>query len=104
MRTLSHPARSDIELTAVFHALSDPTRLSIVRSLVGIDEQSCGTLDIPLSKSTLSHHLKVLRDAGVTHTRIEGTHRYMSLRREDLDARFPGLLDVALAGDSTLAH
>ncbi|MFF3031953.1 ArsR/SmtB family transcription factor [Streptomyces rubiginosohelvolus] len=96
MRTLSHPARADIELTAVFHALSDPTRLSIVRGLVGVDEQSCGALDIPLSKSTLSHHLKVLRDAGVTHTRIEGTHRYMSLRREDLDARFPGLLDVAL--------
>nr|WP_202520671.1 metalloregulator ArsR/SmtB family transcription factor [Streptomyces sp. SID5614] len=83
-------------MTAVFHALSDPTRLSIVRGLVGVDEQSCGALDIPLSKSTLSHHLKVLRDAGVTHTRIEGTHRYMSLRREDLDARFPGLLDVAL--------
>ncbi|GAA2251239.1 helix-turn-helix transcriptional regulator [Streptomyces amakusaensis] len=99
MRTLTHPGRSDIELTAVFHALSDPTRLAIVRGLVGIEERSCGALGIPLSKSTLSHHLKVLRDAGVTHTRIEGTHRYMSLRREDLDARFPGLLDVALADD-----
>jgi len=99
VRTLQHPSRDEIQLTEVFHALSDPTRLAIVRGLDGVDEQSCSGLDISLSKSTLSHHLKVLRDAGVTHTRIEGTHRLMSLRREDLDARFPGLLEVALRHD-----
>jgi DNA-binding transcriptional ArsR family regulator len=99
VRTLQHPSRDGIQLTEVFHALSDPTRLSIVRSLDGVDERSCSGLDVRLSKSALSHHLKVLRDAGVTHTRIEGTHRLMSLRREDLDARFPGLLAVALRPD-----
>ncbi|MFI0897329.1 ArsR/SmtB family transcription factor [Streptomyces sp. NPDC020983] len=101
MRTLKHPLRSEIQLTDVFHALSDPTRLAIVRGLDGVGERSCSGLDVPLSKSTLSHHLKVLRDSGVTHTRIEGTHRLMSLRREDLEARFPGLLEVALRREPT---
>lgn len=97
MRFLSHPGRDDIALTAVFHALSDPIRLRIVEDLLAAGEMSCGSLDVPLNKSGLSHHLKVLRDAGVTFTRIEGTHRYMSVRREDIDARFPGLLDVVRA-------
>ncbi|WP_405392158.1 helix-turn-helix domain-containing protein [Streptomyces sp. NBC_01102] len=96
MRTLKHPVREEIQLTDVFHALSDPTRLAIVRGLDGVHEQSCSGLSIPIAKSTLSHHLKVLRDAGVTHTRVEGTHRLMSLRHEDLEARFPGLLAVVL--------
>ena len=97
MRLLAHPAREDIEVTAVFHALSDPIRLGIVAELLGGSEESCGGLDVPLNKSSLSHHLKVLREAGVTFTRIEGTHRYMSLRRADLDARFPGLLEAVAA-------
>ncbi|MFH8798778.1 ArsR/SmtB family transcription factor [Streptomyces sp. NPDC017936] len=96
MRTLKHPDRAEIQLTDVFHALSDPTRLAIVRGLGDEHEQSCSGLNIPMAKSTLSHHLKVLRDAGVTRTRVEGTHRLMSLRREDLDARFPGLLEIVL--------
>ncbi|MFF5532345.1 ArsR/SmtB family transcription factor [Streptomyces cinerochromogenes] len=96
MRTLKHPSREEIQLTDVFHALSDPTRLAIVQNLGDAHEQSCSGLNIPMAKSTLSHHLKVLRDAGLTHTRVEGTHRLMSLRREDLDARFPGLMDVVL--------
>jgi len=97
VRLLAHPGRADIELTAVFHALSDPIRLGIVVDLLSGNEESCGGLDVPLNKSSLSHHLKVLREAGVTFTRIEGTHRYMSLRRADLDARFPGLLDSIAA-------
>lgn len=96
MRTLKHPDRAKIQLTDVFHALSDPTRLAIVRGLADEREQSCSGLNIPVAKSTLSHHLKVLRDAGVTSTRVEGTHRLMSLRHEDLEARFPGLLEVVL--------
>ncbi|MYZ40118.1 helix-turn-helix transcriptional regulator [Streptomyces sp. MnatMP-M17] len=103
MRTLKHPTREEIQLTDVFHALSDPTRLAIVRGLDGVTEQSCSSLNIPLSKSTLSHHLKVLRDSGVTHTRAEGTHRLMSLRRQDLEARFPGLLDVVLRTEPVAA-
>jgi DNA-binding transcriptional ArsR family regulator len=60
-------------------------------------EQACGLLALPVSDSTRSHHLRVLRDAGVTATRVVGTRRLVSLRREDVDARFPGLLDSVLA-------
>lgn len=97
MRMLAHPARKDIELTAVFHALSDPVRLSIVTDLLDGGEAATGGLAIPIHKSSLSHHLKILREAGVTFTRIEGTHRFLSLRREDLDVRFPGLLAAVAA-------
>ncbi|UXX96663.1 metalloregulator ArsR/SmtB family transcription factor [Streptomyces sp. AD2-2] len=99
MRTLKHPDRAEIQLTDVFHALSDPTRLAIVRGLGDQQEQSCSGLNIPMAKSTLSHHLKVLRDAGVTRTRVEGTHRLMSLRSEDLEARFPGLLKIVMLSE-----
>jgi DNA-binding transcriptional ArsR family regulator len=102
MRMLAHPARMDIELTAVFHALSDPVRLAIVTGLLDGGEESTGALAVPIHKSSLSHHLKILREAGVTFTRIQGTHRFLSLRREDLEARFPGLLDAVAA--STRGH
>ena len=100
MRMPAHPARGDIELTAVFHALSDPVRLGIVVDLLDGGEASTGGLAIPIHKSSLSHHLKILREAGVTFTRLQGTHRFLSLRREDLEARFPGLLDAVAAASS----
>lgn len=93
MRTLSHPTPAELSLAHVLHALSDPIRLEIVRALGDGGELSCSHLDAPVSKSTLSHHLKVLRDAGITRTRAAGTQRLVSLRLEDLEARFPGLLD-----------
>lgn len=96
MRTLSHPPREELSLPEVLHALSDPVRLEVVRALAESSELSCSHLQAPVSKSTLSHHLKVLRDAGVTETRAEGTHRLVSLRSEDLEARFPGLLRCVL--------
>lgn len=96
MRDLFHPARSAITLPALLHALSDPTRLDIVRQLAATPELCVGTCDAKVAKSTLSHHLKTLREAGVTRTRMEGTQRFLTLRREDLDARFPGLLDALL--------
>lgn len=95
MRALTHPSRENLQLASVFHALSDLVRLEIVRQ-AAVREQSCAALSVNVSKSTLSHHLRVLREAGVTRTKIEGTHRYVSLRREDLDARFPGLFDAVL--------
>jgi DNA-binding transcriptional ArsR family regulator len=97
MRTLYHPNRNDITLTAVLHALSDPNRLEIVKSLASDGEQACGGFGVMLAKSTLSHHFKVLREAGVVMTRIDGTQRFVSLRRADLEARFPGLLAAILA-------
>lgn len=97
------PARDQLELPKVLHALSDPVRLDVVRQLASGSECRCGTMGAPVSKSTLSHHLRVLREAGVTHTRPDGTTRYVSLRREDLEERFPGLLDAVLQAASTAA-
>ena len=96
---IPHPAVDEIELTAVMHALSDPARLQVVRALADANERACGSFDLGVSKATASHHFKVLREAGVTRKRVEGAHHYLTLRREDLDERFPGLLDAVLAAD-----
>ena len=93
-----HPDRSEIELSAVLHALSDPHRLEIVRRLDQDSEpRACGTFGFDLSKSTMTHHFRTLREAGVIRQEREGTTKLTSLRREDLDARFPGLLDAVLS-------
>jgi DNA-binding transcriptional ArsR family regulator len=94
---LEEPAVEQMTLAAVLAALSDPMRVAILRDLAARGESSCGTFELGISKATRSHHFKVLREAGLTHTRAEGTHRYVSLRREDVDARFPGLLGAVLA-------
>jgi DNA-binding transcriptional ArsR family regulator len=94
---LYHPPREELELTAVLHALSDPHRLRIVRGLAEEGEQRCRAFcDGVISKSTLTHHFRVLREAGVIEQRAEGTAKLNTLRREDLDSRFPGLLDAVL--------
>jgi DNA-binding transcriptional ArsR family regulator len=94
--TLMHPERARIELAAVLHALSDPVRLRIVAELAGGDERTCKSFDLPVVKSTCTHHFRVLREAGVIRQRLEGTARLSSLRREDLEQRFPGLVDAVL--------
>ncbi|MBI3478981.1 MAG: helix-turn-helix transcriptional regulator [Nitrosomonadales bacterium] len=101
MRELYHPPRSKLSLPAILHALSDPTRLDIVRQLAQTPDLSMGGCDTTVAKSTMSHHFKTLREAGVTRTRIDGVQRFISLRKDDLDARFPGFLDALLrvAGD-----
>lgn len=81
----------------MLHGLSDPVRLQIVRRLASGEERPCGSLAPLVSKSTLSHHLKVLRECGVTITRVNGTRRLVSLRKADLEHRFPGLLDCVLS-------
>jgi DNA-binding transcriptional ArsR family regulator len=94
---ISHPERAEIELGHVLHALSEPVRLRIVASLAGVDgERTCGSFDLPVTKSTCTHHFKVLREAGVIRQRQVGTTRLNTLRREDLEARFPGLLETIL--------
>ena len=97
MREPHHPARREIELSDVLHALSDPARLEIVHRLAGGEEPHCGKFELGLSKATLSHHFRVLREAGVVRTRPVGRKRLLSLRAEDLEARFPGLLAAVLA-------
>ena len=95
--TLEHPAREDMELAAVLHALSDPQRLRIVRTLADDPEpRPCGTFGLEVSKSTATHHFRVLREAGVIEQRTQGTAKFNTLRREDLERRFPGLLDAVL--------
>ena len=93
---LHQPDTSELDLTTVLQALGDPVRLKIVRALDAGGEAVCGSMELGISKSTRSHHFKTLREAGVIHQRDEGTRRLNRLRRDDLDARFPGLLDLAI--------
>ncbi|RKT57626.1 ArsR/SmtB family transcription factor [Saccharothrix australiensis] len=95
---LPHPARDEMRIEAVLSALADPIRLRIVRALADSAEGiSCGLLDLGVSASTLTHHVRTLREAGVVRVRPRGTSRISSLRRDDLDALYPGLLDGVLA-------
>lgn len=91
------PAVGKLSLTRVLAALSDPLRLGIVQLLSDGEERQWGEIDAPVSKSTLSHHMKTLRNAGITGTRNEGTRCYVHLRSDDLDSQFPGLLSSLLA-------
>jgi DNA-binding transcriptional ArsR family regulator len=90
------PGRKELLLTAVLYALSDEARLGIVRQLAEHGEQVCGVFDVDRPKSSLSHHFRVLRESGIVSTRKEGKTLLNTLRREDLDARFPGLLSAIL--------
>ena len=91
------PALQELDLSEVLAALSDPVRLEMVADIHRRGEVICNTLVPELAKSTRSHHLKVLREAGVTRTRLEGTERHVSLRYDCLRKRFPGVLDSVLA-------
>ena len=93
---LPHPAQHELELSGVLHALSDPVRLLIVRTIADGREWTCNSLELPVSKSTCTHHFRVLREAGVIRQRVEGTTKLNSLRREELEARFPGLIDAVV--------
>ena len=86
------PSRAAMKLTNVLHALSDDIRLDMVRQVARVGEKACGTFGVGVPKSTLSHHFRVLRESGVLTIRREGKELLNSIRVEDLDARFPGLL------------
>ena len=92
MKMLYHPDKSEIHLSSVLYALSDPVRLSVVSELRRAGEQTCGLISVPVVKSTFTHHSRTLREAGVIQVRVQGTQRYLSLRTDDLEERFPGLL------------
>lgn len=93
MRPFYHPDKKDITLAGVLYALGDPVRLEIVKRLADKGELTCSELDCAIAKSTMSHHFRLLREAGVIFCRKAGTQHINSLRREDLDLLFPGLLD-----------
>ncbi|HEY4826208.1 MAG TPA: helix-turn-helix domain-containing protein [Solirubrobacteraceae bacterium] len=98
---LRHPAREELEIAAVLHALSDPMRLRIVAGLAVQDDRTCKSFDLPVTKSTCTHHFRVLREAGVIRQRLEGTTKLNTLRRDDLEACFPGLLESVLHATRT---
>ncbi|MFI7442283.1 ArsR/SmtB family transcription factor [Nonomuraea indica] len=94
-RTPPHPEVSAFDLQLVLEALVDPVRRSIVTQLaVTGEDRACGTFDLPVSKSTATHHFKVLREAGLIRQYYVGTSRMNALRRTDMDQAFPGLLDA----------
>jgi DNA-binding transcriptional ArsR family regulator len=90
---LVHPGIAELDVLDVLHALADPTRMTIVRTLLADPERACGTFPVDVAPSTLTHHFRVLREAGVIHQRQDGNRRWTTLRRIDLEARYPGLLD-----------
>jgi DNA-binding transcriptional ArsR family regulator len=94
MKSYRHPAIGTVPLSAVMQALSDPWRLKIVRHLVeaGDIECTCSDVDMDISKATRSHHFQVLREAGLVRMRSDGNKCRTSLRRADLEKRFPGML------------
>jgi DNA-binding transcriptional ArsR family regulator len=99
-RTPLHPNREQIELPMVLDCLGDPIRLAIVYQLAQQERVSselcCGDFSALAGKSNLAYHFAKLRECGLMQTRVAGTNRFMRLRREDMDARFPGLLDAVI--------
>jgi len=88
----------EFDLSLILHALSDPQRRTIVRELAASPEPvPCGQIELGVGKSTRTHHFRVLREAGLIEQRRDGTRKLTSLRREAIDAQFPGLLDAVLA-------
>jgi DNA-binding transcriptional ArsR family regulator len=100
MRTHHHPAIEDVALSQIFYALSDPIRLEVVHKLAQMGEARCSALEGGRPKSSMSHHFRVLREAGLLRTRTDGTTHLNALRREELDQRFPGLLSAVLAAET----
>ncbi|QAY72070.1 transcriptional regulator [Agromyces protaetiae] len=99
---LPHPAASDITLGGILFALSDPERLAIARQVSGgpTDMAACAATDPDMPKSTRSHLFKVLRENGVIRNEPNGRRRTISLRRDEIDERFPGLLDAILGASA----
>ena len=96
MRELFHPTKDQLSLSTILNALGDPIRLNIIKTLTIQRETTCACCQIDMTKSALSHHFKVLREAGLIYVRIEGKQRFLSIRYEDLDERFPELLHTIL--------
>ena len=96
VRDIRHPAAAELDLARILRTVGDPLRLAIVRQLADGRERTCGALQasLGLPASTCSYHLRLLREAGVTRARSHGTERLITLRRDDLDARYPGLVGV----------
>lgn len=99
MRQMKHPDIEQVELIDIMYALSDPTRLEIIGVLARAKRaMTCGELDGNRPKSSMSHHFKILRAAGLVRTRIEGTEHMNSLRLTEIEQKFPGVLKAIIKG------
>ncbi len=102
MREQPELSTEELDLPSVMHALADPSRLRMVAALDCGAELSCAELGeqagTATAKSTTTHHVGVLREAGLIRTRYEGPRKLVTLRRPELDAKFPGLLDAVIGG------
>jgi len=96
LRELFHPDINQLILSTILNALGDPIRLNIIKNLANNYETTCACCNASLSKSVLSHHFKVLRTSGLIKVRIEGKQRFLSIRYDDLEERFPGLLNAII--------
>ncbi len=97
MKPYTHPELVDVTLPVVMQALSDPCRIEILRALLDAGELACGDIPLDISKATVSHHFAVLREAGLIQTRTEGTRCLSTVREDELEKRFPGLLALVLS-------
>ncbi|WP_040776108.1 ArsR/SmtB family transcription factor [Nocardia pneumoniae] len=96
-KSADHPEIDAVSIDAVLHALADPTRRRIVRMLIDEGDRPCGSFGLGIPPSTLSHHFKALRNAGLIRQFDQGRQRMNTLRLAELDARFPGLVASILA-------
>ena len=93
---LNHPEVDSVEVDDVLRALADPTRRQIVRLLLAEGDRACGTFGLPVAASTLSHHFRTLRKAGILRQYDDGRQRMNTLRLDELNERFPGLVRTVL--------
>jgi DNA-binding transcriptional ArsR family regulator len=96
---IPHPSADALDLVTIMRTVGDPLRLDVVRLLADGRPRACGEISdaLGIPASTSSYHLRLLREAGVTRTRAVGTERHVSVRRDDLERLFPGLLEVLAA-------
>ena len=99
VKIVAHPLVEDFDLAKVLHALSDPVRLKLVRMLAAEGDVTCGDLCLGRPKSSMSHHFKTMIDAGLLRVRVAGNIHLNSLRLDDLERRFPGLMTAVLSAD-----
>ncbi|WP_328335160.1 MULTISPECIES: ArsR/SmtB family transcription factor [unclassified Streptomyces] len=103
---LGHPSLGEMDLGKVLTALSDPLRRRVVTELIaeqGDAERTCASFNLPVSKSTCTHHFRVLRESGLVTDADYGNRRGVRLRRLEVEQRFPGLLGL-LAQDAEAAR
>ena len=107
MDDVVEPAAADFRLPRILAALADPQRLAAVRYVARNGESWCAQVreeaGLAMTKSTFSHHLRILREAGIFTKRVAGTRGYTRLRKADLDRRFPGLMDAIIDADARRA-